>query len=354
MEAASQIYLIVGAGIFGASAALHLKRSQPSAQVLLVDKTPYPCPSGASHDLNKIVRADYDSIFYMKLGLEALEHWKADPIFNPYYHESGMLIIDDTGWGRQAVENYRILGAGAAANNVEIMSVEDATTRFPIFKHAEWSTAQEAYFNSNSGWVEADRAMKSVIDNAIALGVEYIEATVQTILFAESGSCIGAQTVDGRQITADKVLLCTGPYTAKILADSAPMKPEIQINYRMVAVGAVSCTATYDPEERDSLETAPVLINTTYLTYGDALPPLPSDGRLKFNFQKSFTNTVFHEASNQIISIPPDAVTQSTWSDDVPEILKQDCGRVVTNTYGDQQVKGLRVESYRICWYVDV
>jgi len=68
MGSTQQSYLIVGAGVFGASTALYLRQSDPSAIVTLLDQTSFPNPSAASHDLNKIIRADYDDIFYMKAG----------------------------------------------------------------------------------------------------------------------------------------------------------------------------------------------------------------------------------------------------------------------------------------------
>ena len=64
-------FLLIGAGCFGASTALYLKRSNPSAHVTLLDRTPFPCPTAAAHDINKIIRAEYEDLSYMKLALEA-------------------------------------------------------------------------------------------------------------------------------------------------------------------------------------------------------------------------------------------------------------------------------------------
>src|ERR1700760_2886098 len=71
----SNTYIIVGAGVFGASTALHLKRTKPLAKVILIDSL-QPNPAAASFDLNKIIRADYRDIFYMKLALEAQNKWQ--------------------------------------------------------------------------------------------------------------------------------------------------------------------------------------------------------------------------------------------------------------------------------------
>jgi hypothetical protein len=62
-------YLIVDADVFGASTALELKRANPSASVTPINRTEFPNTSAASHDLNKIIRADYADILYTKFAL---------------------------------------------------------------------------------------------------------------------------------------------------------------------------------------------------------------------------------------------------------------------------------------------
>jgi hypothetical protein len=64
-------YLIVGAGAPGASTVLHLIHQKPWAAIILINRTPYPNPSSASHGRGKIVRADYADPFYMSLALES-------------------------------------------------------------------------------------------------------------------------------------------------------------------------------------------------------------------------------------------------------------------------------------------
>ena len=80
------------------------------------------------------------------------------------------------------------------------------------------------------------------------------------------------------------------------------------------------------------------------------MPPTP-DGLLKFCRDVGFTNNTYHEASQQRISIPPTPATQSTWSNDAPEALKQEVRDIMTKTYG-QEIEGFTFESYRMCWYV--
>lgn len=127
-------YLIVGGGIFGASAAYHLKQALPASTVVLVDRASVPCESAASHDLNKIVRADYDDLFYMRLALEAMEAWREDKVYSPYYHETGILIADNIGWGTGCLENYKKL---AISNDAVMLDVEEARQRFPALARAK-------------------------------------------------------------------------------------------------------------------------------------------------------------------------------------------------------------------------
>ena len=252
-------YIIIGSGIFGASSALHLKKSQPDCRVQLLERTAAPCPAAASHDLNKIVRADYADPFYMKLALESLQEWSSNPIFSPYYKESGILIADDTGWGRQCLENYDLLGHD---NKCEIMPIEAAVTRFPVFADTDWDGASQCYWNSASGWAEADKALSSCLVAAYKAGVELIEATVERLLLDNHGACVGAKTTDGIDYSATHVIMCTGAYTPKLLLDTFPHNEESQIGDRMCAAGAISCTASFDSSENEKLNAAPVLINT--------------------------------------------------------------------------------------------
>lgn len=109
MAPAQLSYLIVGAGIFGASTALHLKAAESEAQVTLLDRTPYPCPYGASFDLNKIIRDYYTDKFYMKLANEAQQQWRNGDEWKSFYYETGLFVADDSGLGRKMIQNYEDL-----------------------------------------------------------------------------------------------------------------------------------------------------------------------------------------------------------------------------------------------------
>lgn len=346
MAATEASYLIVGAGVFGAATALELKRANPLANVTLVDRTEFPNPSAASHDLNKIVRADYGDVMYMKLALEAQELWRNDPIYKPYYHQVGMLYAESKGMGKSFIANYKKLGIDYAS---EFMSTEEARTRFSgAFRAANWEGVTQTYFNPRSGWGDGAGALRSVIQAGVDIGVTYKAAPVSKLALDEADKCVGVTLEDGGELRADQVVLCVGAWTPFFLAESAPNSQQLQTGDRMVAAGAIQCCATFPEDQAYKFKDVPVVFNAMAHTEGESIPPT-AENRLKFNYEASFTNKSYHESSRQTLSIPPRRTSRSTWSQDVPQGLKDEIKTVVKHTYGDW-IEGLEIESYRMCW----
>lgn len=238
-------YLIVGSGVFGASTAYHLSISHPRASIALIDRSEfYPCELAASHDFNKIVRADYGNAFYCKLALEAREAWVTEEMYKPYFHQSGMVVLDDTGLGKKIIKNYEILNAYSES---VIVGVNEMKKRYDgLFQDADYRGVEEIFVNPLSGWAEAATAVRKVIEAAINSGVKYIRGDVEKLLFDDSRACIGVRTRSG-DLLAQKVILSTGAGTAKLLADSAPDRPLLQSEDRITAAAVVTGVVRLDP-----------------------------------------------------------------------------------------------------------
>lgn len=256
--AQSSSFLLIGAGCFGASTALYLKRSNPSAHVILLDRTPFPCPTAAAHDLNQIIRAEYEDLSYMRLALEAQKLWRSDPLLKPYYHETGILFAGVAESGIKIIENYKSITGSSPA---ELIDPEVAQARFGgIFRDADWEEVQKSTWNPRAGWGEAENALRSVIQAAVDLGVQYIAATVYQTSFDAFGACVGAQTTDGQVLTAERTVLCTGAHTAQLIADSAPDRPELQVSGRLVAAAAVMGAFRVPENQMDKFQDAPIVV----------------------------------------------------------------------------------------------
>lgn len=236
-------YIIVGAGVFGASTAYHLKRQFPLASIVLIDRTWPPCPIAASHDINKIIRADYEDPFYCGLALKALLSWKTDPFYKQWFHPSGLLTITDKESHaiENIVENFKKLDV---KYEPDLIRPEALGARFAgIFSDMNLRPDDKLLFDGLAGIAEAEKALGATIKASVELGVEYIADPVSKLVMSD-GMCSGVQTRGGKTITAAKVLLCTGANTARLIADSAPDRPEMQVGARITARAV--CTAAVE------------------------------------------------------------------------------------------------------------
>ena len=275
MDTPKPSYIIVGAGVFGASTAYQIILSEPSASVFLVDRTPFPCPYAASHDINKIIRADYGDIFYTKLALEAKEEWYNRSLYKQFYMKSGLLHAAEKEWCEKAIRNYDDLGV---AHSARILTEDEAKGKFNgLLKDTDWNGVESILWNPNSGVAEAADALKATILEAVNCGVTYVEGTVSKLQFDSHHKCVGIRTEDGRELRADHIILCTGAQTAKLLANSAPDWRSLQADGRLVAAGVVEAAVQLTAEQVEKFTSAPAFAHESELTQGSFMPPPHAD-----------------------------------------------------------------------------
>jgi len=256
---ADESYLIVGAGVFGASTAFHLIRKYPNATIKLVDREPFPCQLGASWDWNKVIRAEYADLFYMKLALEAKAIWESDPLFKPFYHEAGAVWIADFDLADTISENYAKLGLG---DNAMRYTIEEARKIYGgMFDRTEFTGVDRVLVSPRTGWAEASKALVKVIQAAVGKGVTYINASVTSLLFNGTGECVGVHTAGEDNLMASKIVLCTGAYTAKLLADSAPDREDLHAGDRFIAAGMCTALMTPEPDACKHFKDVPIVLH---------------------------------------------------------------------------------------------
>ncbi|KAL9108761.1 MAG: hypothetical protein Q9227_006557 [Pyrenula ochraceoflavens] len=348
-------YLIIGAGAFGASTALHLSRCMPSGTpITLVDRAPFPSPHGASWDINKVVRADYASMFYTKLGLQTLKAWRTNPLFKPFYHQSGMITIfpSKSNIAEDMLRNFKESGEHYEA---ELISVERCKEMFNgFYKDANYDDVENILWNPLCGWAEASRALETTISEAIRNGVQYEVGSVARAVVDDQGVCTGALMDDGREFSASHVILSTGANTAKVLADSFPKKQELWAAKRTIAAGVVVGAVDLTSEQIDKYKDVPVFVLDANETQGQTMPPTP-DGKLKFNRDIPFTNTVTHSPSGHEISVPlirPSShqyLSPSELSSTYPSLFSE-VNTVISGIYGPDSLEQLKPTTYRLCW----
>ncbi|KAH8896417.1 sarcosine oxidase [Thozetella sp. PMI_491] len=349
MAAAS--YIVVGAGVFGASTALYLIRKYPNAQVRLVDRNAFTASTrvAASWDWNKVVRAEYGDIAYVRLALEARDLWSKDPLWRDYYHETGIYWISHGDFADDVFKNYEQLGAKP---DLKLYPVEEARKLYDgLFDEADYTGVKKVLVNKNSGYADAKEALQRTIQAAVDLGVEYIEGEVATLDLegGSDGACTGIILVDGTKLAGEKVILSTGAYTPKLLADSAPQRAALHAGGRILAIGVTEAIGPVSGQVLPSLKAMPVAIQPNPIGRGESNGGFPpnKDQQLKYWAQTIFRNTTAHPASGQEFSVPPSGPDYDQWK--VPSILKDDvrfAHKAILGSYG----KDIELDHFRICW----
>lgn len=286
-------YVVVGAGVFGASTALELVKAGQKVTVLERSQDGFHSPDAASNDLNKIVRADYSDPHYRDLAKETISIWRRSPLLSRFYHETGVLFRS----GHNSTEGDAYLDIGVARANeagsafleqshpgkklkpsaYHIKSGEEALQCFPpavrprlgecISKiGSKAADGQQAYFNARGGWAEADHATRAVLQEAIRLGAQVVShAQVEEVLFdrRDKTRAVGVKTADGRSFFAGgpdgHVILCAGAWTRGLLKRIAPEQFDAWAPVAPTAQCVI--TVQLDEEQRRAFKDLPVVFN---------------------------------------------------------------------------------------------
>ena len=84
----------------------------------------------------------------MGLALKAQDQWRNEPLYSPYYHESGIVKIETGDNGKKMVENFKKLGVNSPARLVDVDTLKE---EYPLFRNTNLSSAKDCYINTTSG-----------------------------------------------------------------------------------------------------------------------------------------------------------------------------------------------------------
>lgn len=88
----TKVIVVGGGGTIGSSTALHLIRAgYTPSNITVLDTYPIPSEQSAGYDLNKIMSIRLRNKADLQLSLEALDAWKNDELFRPFFHNVGMV-----------------------------------------------------------------------------------------------------------------------------------------------------------------------------------------------------------------------------------------------------------------------
>ncbi|GAB4144014.1 MAG: N-methyl-L-tryptophan oxidase [Candidatus Promineifilaceae bacterium] len=219
--------IVIGAGIFGLTAAIELR--QRGYRVALLDPGPLPHELAASTDISKVVRMDYGADeLYMRMGEAARQGWLAwnKSLFaEPLYHEVGMLFLNTTPMSPHSYEyeSYQMLQK--RGHQPERLNALDIAARFPAWREGVFV---DGYLNPQAGYAESGRVVEALLRLAQESGVSLHTNATASRLLANGSRVIGVQTAQGASFFGDHIVVAAGAWTPLLVPDLGPV---------MVAVG---------------------------------------------------------------------------------------------------------------------
>ena len=207
--------LIVGAGIFGLTAAWALRRR--GWEVTVLDPGAIPRPEAASTDVSKIIRIDYGGdLLYTALGEAAIRGWDEwNDRWQPrLYHEDGFLLLAGEPMQPGGFEHESFAMLTRRGHPVEPLTPVNRAALAPLWDAAAYP---DGYFNRRAGWAESARVVERVAREARDAGVRIIEGRALAHLTGRGGSISGAATTSGEHHAADVTLIAAGAWTPTLL-----------------------------------------------------------------------------------------------------------------------------------------
>lgn len=202
--------VVIGAGAFGGWTALYLLRS--GARVTLLDAWGPGNSRASSGGETRVIRGVYGpGQPYTRLAARAMELWREHEAEwkKKIFHPVGVLWMVE---GEGAFERGSLPLLKDARIPFEQLSASELARRWPqiSFANIEWGI-----YEPHSGYLLARASAQAVVDQFVAEGGEYRQASSRTDGL-ESGDWRGLALSDGSRLIADRFIFACGPWLGKL------------------------------------------------------------------------------------------------------------------------------------------
>jgi glycine/D-amino acid oxidase-like deaminating enzyme len=205
--------LVIGAGVFGAWTAWHLRRE--GQRVLLVDAWAPANARAASGGESRMTRGAYgaDEI-YSRMAWDSLEEWRWLSARSglPIFHDVGVLFFfpKTEPYATQSIDVHRRMRLPT-----EVLDRAALARRWP---QVVWDDIEIGLYEPNFGALMARRAVQALVKELLDAGGEYRQAAVRPL--TDVGASLEFVTTQaGETLEAERFVFACGPWLPKVLPD---------------------------------------------------------------------------------------------------------------------------------------
>jgi glycine/D-amino acid oxidase-like deaminating enzyme len=201
--------IVVGAGVFGAWTAWHLRKA--GQKVLMLDASGPANARASSGGESRMTRTIYgaDDV-YTRMAWDSLEDWRwlSSRAGLPIYHPIGMLMF----FGRrepfvdQSIEAHKRLGL-----RLDVLDRAEMQRRYP---QVAWDGIEVGLFEPELGPLMARRSVQTLVREYVAAGGEYRLAAVEPP--GDGATLDGVRLASGETLRADRYVFACGPWLPKL------------------------------------------------------------------------------------------------------------------------------------------
>ena len=201
--------IVVGAGVFGAWTAWHLRRL--GQRVLLLDASGPAHARASSGGESRMTRTIYgaDDV-YTRMAGDSLGEWRwlSSRSGLPIYHPIGVLMFfgRDEPFADQSIEAHRRLGM-----RLDVLDRRELERRYP---QVAWDGVERGLLEPDLGPLMARRAVQTLVGEFVATGGEYRLAAVTPP--AGGPALDGVRTRAGETLRAERYVFACGPWLPKV------------------------------------------------------------------------------------------------------------------------------------------
>lgn len=374
--------VIVGAGVFGLTSALHLARAGYTnihlfdKQDFLVTNYSFAAGSdGASADENKILRASYGGQeLYQRMAFAAMQEWEqwnqdmasdadipdALKDTEKLWDRCGFLRIEET-FGQHEIDTQNSFPEEIKHTQYRVTDeqrIREATesgiprSKFDPFDHVKRGLRTDGILDMTAGYTLASKACTYALylcqKAGINLHLGSSTGTFDSFLYSDT-TVTGIKTADGTSHQAALVIMATGGWTPSLLPAAQPL---------LETTAGTILTINLPHSRQDLWEKyAPASFPVWSWNMGgfDASSETPGglygfprtpEGVMKFGFRGAkWTNYTHTTASGHKISYPKTDIQE------IPErafnIVKAFCAENMPD------LLDLELQRGRLCWYTD-